>query len=84
MSLGKSDLQEFDAAIASAGFSNNQFSATIERNDIPRSDGLYYISGVITIVRAGNSASKTYKYGHGACWSDEFLASLRAGEFGAK
>ncbi len=79
--ISDSEIEDFDAAIAKAGFDPNDFSLT-PLEDPPATSGAEAITGTVTVLRESNTESVIYTAGFGLTWVADFEADLLAGKFG--
>ncbi len=79
--ISESEIEDFDAAIAKAGFNSNDFSLT-PLEDPPATPTVEAITGTVTVLRESNTEAATYTAGYGSTWVANFEADLLAGKFG--
>ncbi len=79
--ISDSEIEDFVAAIAKAGFNPNDFSLT-PLEDPPATPGVEAITGTVTVLRESNTATAIYTAGDGSTWVADFEADLLAGKFG--
>jgi len=79
--ISDSEIEDFDAAIAKAGFNPNDFALT-PLEDPPATPDIGAVTGTVTVLRESNTEAATYTAGHGSTWVADFEADLLAGKFG--
>ncbi len=79
--ISDSEIEDFDAAIAKAGFDPNDFSLT-PLEDPPATSGAEAVTGTVTVLRESNTESAIYTVGFGSTWVADFESNLLAGKFG--
>ena len=79
--ISDSEIEDFDAAIAKAGFNPNDFSLT-PLEDQPATPGVEAVTGTVTVLRESNTEAAIYTAGFGSTWVADFEADLLAGKFG--
>ncbi len=78
--ISDSEMQDFEAAIRSAGFTPSDFNPVAVEDE--RSPEPQPITGTVTVNRESAGEAKTYKAGYGSTWVAEFEQDLRSGVFG--
>ncbi len=79
--ISDSEIEDFDAAVAKAGFNPNDFSLT-PLEDPPATREVQAVTGTMTVLRESNTEVATYTAGYGSTWVADFEADLLAGKFG--
>jgi len=79
--ISDSEIEDFDAAIAKAGFNPNDFALT-PLEDPPATPAVEAVTGTVTVLRESNTEAATYTAGYGSTWVADFEADLLAGKFG--
>ncbi len=79
--ISDSEIEDFDAAVAKAGFNPNDFSLT-PLEDPPATPEVQAVTGTVTVLRESNTEVATYTAGYGSTWVADFEADLLAGKFG--
>ncbi len=79
--ISDSEIEDFDAAVAKAGFNPNDFSLT-PLEDPPATREVQAVTGTVTVLRESNTEVATYTAGYGSTWVADFEADLLAGKFG--
>ncbi len=79
--ISDSEIEDFDAAVAKAGFNPNDFSLT-SLEDPPATREVQAVTGTVTVLRESNTEVATYTAGYGSTWVADFEADLLAGKFG--
>ena len=78
--ISDSEINDFDAAIAKAGFNPNDFTLTPIEDESITSDEA--ITGTVTVLRESKTAAVTYTAGYGSTWVADFERDLLVGKFG--
>ncbi len=78
--ISDSEIKDFDAAIAKAGFNPNDFTLTPIEDESIASDEA--ITGTVTVLRESKTAAVTYTAGYGSTWVADFERDLQVGKFG--
>ncbi len=78
--ISDSEIEDFDAAIAKAGFNPNDFTLT-PLEDEPISP-VETVTGTVTVLRESNTEAATYTAGYGSTWVANFERDLLVGKFG--
>lgn len=81
--IGESEMQDFNKAIADAGFDIEDFNP-VAVEDRPQTTEPHAITGTVTVHRISTGASKTYRAGMLSTWVADFEIDLNAGFFGQK
>ena len=76
-----SELQDFEAAIKSAGYGVEDFFHTAVVDE--RSPETQPITGTVTVKRKLSGEAKVYRAGYRSTWVAEFEQDLKRGLFGA-
>ena len=79
--ISDSEIEDFDAAIAKAGFDPNDFTLT-PLEDAQATPEVEAVTGTVTVLRESNTTAVTYTAGYGSTWVAEFERDLLVGKFG--
>ncbi len=79
--ISDSEIEDFDAVIAKAGFNPNDFSLTPLEDPLATPE-VQAVTGTVTVLRESNAEAATYTAGYGSTWVADFEADLLAGKFG--
>ncbi len=82
MLISPSENEDFDNALARAGYQKENFEVIPKVNPFP-AQGVGPVTGSVTVKNKLNGLERTYEAGHGTAWVVQFEKDLRTGAFGS-